>query len=100
MLYQQGDVLIRSVGQVPQNAKALSQRPVVLAYGEVTGHKHQILDEVKAFLDGESMYIASDTAFTVTHEEHKPIRVDPGIYEILRVKEYDHFTEEARNVVD
>ena len=43
-LKAQGDVLIRQVANVPQEAKPVGRddERVVLAYGEVTGHAHAI----------------------------------------------------------
>jgi hypothetical protein len=36
----------------------------------------------------------------VTHEEHKPLPIPPGKYQIGRVKEYDFLQELERRVVD
>lgn len=36
----------------------------------------------------------------VVHEEHYPVEVPPGDYQVGRVREYDHFAEEARRVID
>jgi hypothetical protein len=99
MMYQQGDVLIKKVKSFSGGKKLDHLR---LAEGEATGHAHKV-SEGKAELyekDG-IMYLRvnSDTA-TVTHEEHKEIELSRGDYEINIVQEYDHFEEEARNVVD
>ena len=98
MLYQQGDVLFKSVEQ--SRGKPCKKHPVVVAEGEATGHSHKILDDVRALVDGETMFIESDKPFTVVHEEHGAITIPAGIYEVDRVKEYDHFAEEARRVMD
>ena len=100
MIYQQGDILLRRIDSVPPRAKELRQHPIVLAEGEVTGHKHCILDEVRALVDGDAMFVIADKQFTVTHDEHKPITLEPGIWEVYHVREYDHFAEEARRVID
>lgn len=34
------------------------------------------------------------------HEEHRPITIPEGYYKIEIVREYDHFAEESRQVMD
>jgi hypothetical protein len=36
----------------------------------------------------------------VVHEEHKPVTLEPGIWEVGRVKEYDWFSKMERQVMD
>jgi hypothetical protein len=36
----------------------------------------------------------------LTHQEHGNIVLEPGTYRVDRVREYDHFAEEARRVAD
>ena len=69
----------------------------VLAEGEATGHAHRVTVPV---YEGElgTREFAGPT--TLGHEEHGPIQL-PGIEMASgRVLEYDHFAEEARQVVD
>jgi hypothetical protein len=40
------------------------------------------------------------TGTEVVHEEHRAFSVPPGTYRIGAVREYDHFAEEARSVLD
>lgn len=68
----------------------------VLAYGEVTGHKHAVTVDV--YEDDKCKYFRGST--TVTHEEHKPIEIPEGKWCSGQVMEYDHFAEEARQVHD
>lgn len=79
-----------------KKAKKLDR--AILAHGEHTGHFHE------AHGDGVALYedgvLEAPNGAEVTHQEHAPIRVPPGMYERSIVKEYDHFTEEARNVAD
>ena len=42
----------------------------------------------------------SNTPYTAHNDEHKPIEIERGNYIIGIVKEYDHFSEEAREVMD
>jgi hypothetical protein len=104
MLLQQGDVLIKKVKSVPQGAKALKpgKRGHMLAEGETTGHAHTI-EDIKyssLFLMGTVKYLEVKEPVEIKHEEHKSFVIEPGIYEIGIVQEYDHFLEEARKVRD
>ena len=106
MLYQQGDVLIETVEVIPENTKLVKKvnGRSILAEGEATGHAHTVLDKsVNLFQnqnDTSELFLSASKEFTVTHEEHKKIRVPAGDYKIRRVQEYDHFEEEARQVRD
>jgi hypothetical protein len=105
---QQGDVIIKKVNISLSGMKNLSgmkkikkqARGFVLAEGEATGHAHTTIDDIEMFEKYGIMYIGAKEKFTVTHEEHKPVVVEKGVYEIGIVQEYDHFAEEARNVAD
>jgi hypothetical protein len=102
-LIQQGDVLIESCESMP-GGKIVepTERGFVLAEGEATGHFHAIADvEGMECEEKDGMFfIKLDREKTVTHEEHNPVTVPPGIYRVRKVREYDHFAEEARNVAD
>jgi len=99
---QQGDVLIKkSNGNLLSMGKvAKKEKGFVLAEGEATGHAHRVEDDIELFEENGVLYICSKEEFTVTHEEHKPITVEKGTYEIGIVQEYDHFAEESRAVQD
>ena len=103
MLYQQGDVLIKS-GKIPQKAKKIKSKDgkYVLAEGEATGHSHSIIDvpEVEFYKEDRQLFFKTTKDVTVTHEEHNPITIKSGEYLIDIVQEYDHFEEEARRVID
>ncbi len=78
----------------------LSRKRLVLAHGE-SGHSHVIEDDEAELIQiGERMLLKLTKFATVVHEEHKPITLAPGIWEIGRVKEYDYFQHMARNVMD
>lgn len=104
-MYRQGDVMIREVSSLPANAKAVKNRGrIVLAHGEVTGHAHAIaVRDAKEFTMQDAagvvkrfLHVAS--CATVKHEEHAPIALPAGIYEIVQQREYT--PEEIRNVAD
>lgn len=78
----------------------VSRKRLVLAHGE-SGHSHVIEDgEAELIRIGERMLLKLTKAATVVHEEHKPIRLGPGIWEIGRVREFDYFQKMVRPVID
>lgn len=105
MLIQQGDVLIQSVDEIPADAKPIDRRAgkFVLAEGEVTGHAHVVTNKAAMLFDSNNvmfMAVTGTKPVTVKHEEHHKVTVPPGKYRVSKVKEYDHFAEEARAVQD
>ena len=95
---QQGDVVIAKVDKI----KGKKLNHLTLAKGEKTGHHHTITEgEAELYEENGTLYlrINSENA-TLTHQEHKPIVIEKGDYEIGIVQEYDHFAEEARRVAD
>ena len=103
MYYQHGDVLIKKVEKIPSSAKRKrpSNRGNVLADGEATGHAHVMTpDKTELYEDDGTLYLTVKESTPVTHEEHNPIEIEAGDYEIGIVQEYDHFAEEVRVVKD
>lgn len=87
--FRQGDVLLRPA-TIPAGAKRKkNDRVVVLAEGESTGHAHVVsAAHVVAYLMGVEMYLRVLKATEVRHEEHGPITLPPGDYQVLRQREY------------
>lgn len=118
--YQQGDVLLKRVDQLPQGAVELPQVDRILQRGETTGHKHQFLgntalkvyvDEASAPADpaqvlritevgGRRFIEVVESPALLSHEEHGPISVEPGLYELDIVREWDYFEGVLRQVAD
>jgi hypothetical protein len=98
--YQQGDILIKPA-QIPHGGGIAKGR--VLAYGEVTGHCHQLTEASDGLLvevDGVLYLRVGAGGAEIVHEEHKPVALPAGEYVVGRVQEYDHLAEEARQVRD
>ena len=124
--YQQGDVVMLKVddddfkentnsndNQVAFNTQ--SHNNPILAFGEVTGHKHQIhmkemLDKAEVTLhmgyrreagvDVPNGFEVCEESVILTHEEHDPLELPPGKYIIKIVQEFNHITRRAQNVAD
>jgi hypothetical protein len=104
---QQGDVIIKEVDALPKGVESVPRRngKVVVMEGEATGHSH-VIDSDKAALwvlnkSGISqIYLEVAEPVTIYHDEHKPLPIPAGIYEIGRVLEYNHFEMAYRVVSD
>jgi hypothetical protein len=122
--YQHGDVLIRPTDDQLDDILAKqrfrminvslnggSNDRIVLAKGEATGHAHAINmsnlpSDVVVTSYGANGWDNVDLLgikggdVVLTHEEHKPITLPPGNYEVSIVREFDHLAGRARNVWD
>jgi len=111
-MYRQGDLLFVQIGNlealVEQNGDLNKKKVVedgILARGEATGHAHRIASEdlalgkAKVFSDGpQRLIIEAYEQVRVTHEEHGPITLPAGQYEVRRQREYT--PEAVRPVYD
>jgi hypothetical protein len=89
--YRQGDVLLVRVASLPCEAKPepASDQSVILAYGEVTGHAHRLSSQgvtLYSFNDDRLLEVRQPS--DLTHEEHAPLKIEPGIYKVVRQREY------------
>lgn len=104
--FRQGDVGITRLAALPANVTPVENTGrIVLAYGEVTGHAHALaVDEAQEFTFADAGGVVRrflqvfDKGATVRHEEHAPINLGPGFWEIIQQREYT--AEEIRNVAD
>lgn len=98
-LWRQGDVFIIGVQSLPERER--EERRPILAEGEITGHAHRIQDpsSARVFSHENNLYleVVAESA-TVIHEEHGPITLPRGGYEIRIQREYH--PEEIRKVLD
>lgn len=99
--FRQGDVFLLKVDELPKGAKPVekTENRVVLEYGEVTGHAHAIAaDDATIYIEGARRYLEVCWEATLKHEEHAPIVLESGVYEIVRQREYH--PQELRYVLD
>lgn len=99
---QQGDVLLNKLTNLPTGKVTLiSKGKMVLAEGEVTGHYHGIEESDSELIQiGEKMILNLKNTATLFHQEHNPITLEPGVWEVGRVQEFDYFSMMKRPVVD
>ena len=98
----QGDVFFLTVRALPQRARRVSrsERGYVIAEGETSGHAHVIEDDIELYEKEGVLFIKTVKEIAVRHEEHLPITLNPGIWKVGIVREYDPFLEEIRIVRD
>lgn len=75
----------------------------VLARGESTGHKHELLDDTayeRYELDGKTFLIVSERGVSIAHEEHGVGVIGTGMKEVIIDREYDYLAEMQRRVAD
>jgi hypothetical protein len=88
-IWRQGDVLIKQVGSLPKTTQ--KRENGILAYGEVTGHCHQVDNKVAAeVLEVENgLYLrVGEEGVRIIHDEHSPITLPPGNFEITIQRSY------------
>lgn len=105
--YQQGDVWIEQLAPHTDTGginfkKIETAGQYVLAKGEVTGHCHRVIAEGLVIYENQDgrILMRLPSGGIVQHEEHSPITLPEGNYVVRKVREYDHFAEEAREVRD
>jgi len=106
---RQGDVLVVAVAAVPDGCAIvpLDAGRVILAYGEVTGHAHAVVDaDAATAIPPAQLFEAPDGArfllvaspCALIHEVHGRITLAPGAYRVVRQREYS--PEAIRSVAD
>jgi len=87
-LYRQGDILFKKINHIP--SETINRDNKVIAEGEATGHAHVLVNgAVFELLNSDSkLYIKSVENTKIIHDEHLPIKLEPGEYEVIRQREY------------
>lgn len=102
-----GDLTVRQIEQLPAGvAPTTHHGAVILAYGERTGHAHELTSEAPieyVRLDDMRAYAVLSAAGLLVHTpngaDHGTRVLPPGAYEIATERSYDP-TMYARRVVD
>ena len=87
-MYRQGDILFKKITALPVHLKEKPDN--VVAGGEGSAHAHMLVNG-DLFQLGNSdpkLYIRTHDNSRLIHEEHLPIRLEPGVYEVIRQREY------------
>jgi hypothetical protein len=104
-----GDVFLKPIEALPeipewqQKSTTVQKRnSKIILTGEVTGHAHRMTEGEYSIIDYyektwrseqpilTKSYLEVKQDSIVTHEEHGPLPVPPGLYEIIRAREFDY----------
>lgn len=101
-LFRQGDVLFRQIHGLPKGERKKREN-ATLAYGEVTGHSHQVALEDREAAEvleiGGGLYMqCSGDGIRIVHEEHGTVTLPEGLFEVTIQREYA--PEGIRSVAD
>ncbi len=87
-MYRQGDILLVEVSQIPPRHHRVAGN--VLARGEATGHVHRIQQGIVVKThDTGALFVVAHSGTTLVHDEHGPIAIDPGKYQVIRQREFN-----------
>src|ERR1051326_630406 len=89
-MFRQGHVrLITAAGMPAGPAVAADAGRLVLARGEATGHYHSVAEEDASLVESaEGLFLRIMVPTPLEHQEHAPIWLRPGVYRVLRQREY------------
>lgn len=105
-IVRQGDILLVKVNVAPASFAPLPTKngAVTVGFGEVTGHHHTIADAVWYVAPGTTMddlhqfalgdktmpvFVVAQEATVLTHQEHAPIALDAGVWQVVRQRTYE-----------
>jgi hypothetical protein len=91
-MYRQGDLLFIRIEKLPRKNRLMRIKSNVILRGEATGHSHRLvggsLYATQRVGQTADLYIEVDKAAEVVHEEHAPLKLEPGYWRVLRQREY------------
>ena len=104
MIYRHGDLIFKPVSDI-KGEKIAHDGSFVLALGEHTGHKHVLtvpsVDDMEIFRTPDGgIYMRLKAEGTVTHEEHRPVKMKPDTYSMGQEREFEYALGETVKVID
>jgi hypothetical protein len=93
----QGDLFFIRIQEIPEGSRKISPEGncYILARGEITGHSHKVLSPYAELFEKDgALYLKVLRSVQVTHEEHRPITLEPGAWRVGIQREYSPFNEE------
>lgn len=112
--YRHGDISFHPRKSAPKGAKRERREAYIVAYGEATGHHHELnytslpIDSTPKSnpkitihtCDDGRRFVELDFRTGLTHPEHGLLMLEKGVYEIIEEQERDPFENALRKVID
>ena len=98
-IYRHGDITLHQREEKPAGEFEKKDKYIV-AYGEATGHHHQLQSVVSLASFGISRWLEVFEPTELTHQEHHTLTILPGVYEILEERTFDYFENSIKKVID
>lgn len=70
-------------------APTLQKDERIVERGEVTGHAHRLEGMAEIWTQWGQMYVKAEKGARLVHEEHAAIDLEPGLYQVVRQREFD-----------
>jgi len=96
---RQGDVLLRPVDKI--QGSLTDKKEKILAFGEVTGHKHILRGEDTKFYKHNNQVLVEvgEHEAELIHDEHKQLHVPKGLYQVVIQREWS-LQQQVQQVTD
>jgi hypothetical protein len=121
--YRHGDISFHPLktSDIPTNAKRADHTCYVVAYGEATGHHHELcfkqehgalMGDVPAdtnvsaprvtihICDDGRRFAELNYVTGLDHPEHGLLTLEKGVYEIIQERTFDYFENSIKKVID
>jgi len=110
-IVRQGDCLFKPVSKIPLDAKEVKNK--IVARGEHSNHSHIITGNALV-LEKDGIFFIDATDASVEHllesawlsgvkewtKEHDPIKLNPGLYEMVPQRQYNPYEKVIERVRD
>lgn len=119
--YRHGDISFHPVKALPGKTKQVHHKSYIVAYGEATGHHHELSFKSQQGVFNGNLPAVEDTTFPkitvhtcddgrrfveldyrtdLNHPEHGLLVLEKGVYEILEERTFDYFENSIKKVID
>ena len=100
---RQGDIILIRVADAPHGYEHRPAKRAIVGYGEVTGHHHALTNvewvvapettpaDLEAFAQGTKtlpVFVVATDETELIHDEHDLHKIAPGVWRVLRQKEW------------
>ncbi len=116
LIFRQGDIILKRISTekflnleraTNLNLSGYAQvRSNTVAHGEATGHQHKftsgqvLLFKVNAGHKDPTLALIQSEQATLSHQQHLPIQVPQGLYQITRERTYNQFEKRLETIED